>query len=740
MYSPANWGIINGMSIKDEILRKVDEKIKNNDWDNKSDIPSIIKEKKFYLAHGVEAYNNFINYELNKEELRDALEGIESSPGNTTAATIRKILSKKEYSFNKNNRYLNLLNTLIVYLDKSGKERPKLNKYKPPRSISNAVVRQNNWYKQLSKHKLKKNDNLSPVVLNSINYITNHINNISIVSNDAREQVARNIFESSYQNKTLVKQIESLFAEYKDILGNQENYTIFCSRLLYENDIQKLWNWKGSPPKTPHPMPANEVQHPLNRILYGPPGTGKTRETARLAVEIVTGKKFSDNQEHREEILKLFRNFMKEEHIDFVTFHQSYGYEEFVEGIKPVIEEADDSNGADIMYEVKRGIFRQICERAKNVQSPDSAPEKDNATLEIDASQNVWIVKLGTPEIYKKEAWEKGLKKDCFKGGFISAGRPNKKTNQTNFDNFVEQCKAGDIVIASENRSGEIMNFCAVGKLIRNEHYIDNHPNRKGFLCWPTMWLWSTVNKDEYENLKDYGAGVGYARGFIFQRRDDINIKKLLQNLVVVNSGKKQNNKPRYVLIIDEINRGNISKILGELITLLEDDKRTGGKEQLKTTLPYSGEKFSVPDNLYIIGTMNTADRSIAFFDTALRRRFEFKEMMPDHTLPEISTDVGGVDLQRLLKTINGRIRNELGRDYQIGHSYFMNIKSMEHLAKVFRNKIRPLLDEYFHDQRKLIAKVLEGSKLFDEQTLEWTEDDSAFKEPANYTGIREES
>ena len=177
----------------------------------------------------------------------------------------------------------------------------------------------------------------------------------------------------------------------------------------------------------------------------------------------------------------------------------------------------------------------------------------------------------------------------------------------------------------------------------------------------------------------------------------------------------KEKKDKRFVLIIDEINRGNIAKIFGELITLIEDSRRLGADDETKVTLPYSKDSFGVPNNLYLIGTMNTADRSIQLLDTALRRRFDFVEMMPKPEL--ISDNVEGVNCKRMLEEMNKRITTLLDREHQIGHTYLLGVDDMAGLSDSFQNKIFPLLQEYFFDDWAKIRAVLGGNSFVVEQS-----------------------
>ncbi|EAW7613615.1 endonuclease, partial [Campylobacter jejuni] len=383
---------------------------------------------------------------------------------------------------------------------------------------------------------------------------------------------------------------------------------------------------------------------PLNQILYGPPGTGKTYHTIDKALEIISKEEKIQipSEDDRINRKKLFDEYVKNGQIVFTTFHQSYGYEEFVEGIKPHID--SEENSKEIKYEIKDGIFKELCEKA--LENRDSIK---NFNFYIDKLKEKVKIDDNNPEKYFELPNTK-----------YSIQYRNGKTFRIKFDDMSKNHK--DYPVS-----------------------IDNIEK-----------LYKTSNIDEIYNSAYVRAILNYLK---------------LQGLEDYKEKDEKVNLP-YIIIIDEINRGNVSKIFGELITLIEASKRIGEKEELKVTLPYSGEKFGVPKNVYIIGTMNTADRSITSLDTALRRRFEFIEMMPD--VSKLSMDCEGINLQELLKAINTRIEYLLDREKTIGHAFFIGVENLNDLKKVFQNKIIPLLQEYFYNDYALIDAVLNKNDMLE--------------------------
>ncbi|EGS8450774.1 AAA domain-containing protein [Campylobacter jejuni] len=439
----------------------------------------------------------------------------------------------------------------------------------------------------------------------------------------------------------------------------------------------------------------------LNQILYGSPGTGKTYHTIDKALEIL-----GENLESRDEKKAKFDEYVKNGQIVFTTFHQSYGYEEFVEGIKPSLNSDENSQ---INYKVKDGIFKELCKKAL-----ENRDDIESFNFYINDLKEKTKEDANNPEKYFQLPNTKYSIQ--YRGG---------KTFRIKFDDMSKNHK--DYPVSIDN----------IEKLYKTSN-IDEIYN--------SAYVKAILNYLKSQGLKDYK-----------EKDEKINLP--------------------YIIIIDEINRGNVSKIFGELITLIEPSKRLGNEEALELTLPYSGEKFGVPKNVYIIGTMNTADRSITSLDTALRRRFEFVEMMPNSDLlnnvfickdvenPNEDEDYLGDDaktegyaeiLQNILISINKRIEFLLDREKTIGHAFFMSeavkfnknnwIKpdeyeedwyalSISKLKKVFQNKIIPLLQEYFYNDYALINEVLNDNGMI----FEDKKDDKYLQKIKNLDSVNSE-
>lgn len=440
------------------------------------------------------------------------------------------------------------------------------------------------------------------------------------------------------------------------------------------------------------------IEYDKNMILYGPPGTGKTYSTAIYAVVIcdqldIDSVKAMDY----DEVMIRYRELLAAGRVAFTTFHQSYGYEEFIEGIKPIV----DSEKKDIGYTIESGIFKRFCSdaRRKTVIAKDDTPDVSNA--------RAWCVLLDGTGVSK-------LKTRCFEEGSIRIGwhespeTINEETEGLNDKvrrillNFQDEMEIGDIVV-TERSNKSIDGIGIVTGDYEFERDDSEHWPRKRTVKW--LMTGKEIDLTELNSGKNLDRKTVYAL-------DRIETDKLLE--LVDNPSEvviKEKTKP-HVFVIDEINRGNISKIFGELITLIEDTKREGMDEQASAVLPYSGEAFSVPANVYILGTMNTADRSIALMDTALRRRFQFVEMMPDaDVLRDIGADkVDDLDVAAMLEKINERITFLYDREHTIGHAFFTKLAkapTIETLKAIFEKSVIPLLQEYFYEDYQKIQLVL---------------------------------
>lgn len=459
-------------------------------------------------------------------------------------------------------------------------------------------------------------------------------------------------------------------------------------------------------------MTSNTQKPSLNTILYGPPGTGKTFNTIDEALKIVDKDFFETNKDDRTKLKERFDELVDAKQIRFVTFHQSYSYEEFVEGIRA------ETVGDQIRYEIKPGVFKKICEAA---QTPEIVEPL------VNKNPHVWKISI-------ESANNNPTKDYCYANneariGWGNSGDLNLEPNLNDpkfklgtnekccLNDFCKNIKVGDILLCINSNSS----ISGVG-VVENEYFYEENP--------PTeVNGYSHVRKVKWL-LKDINFSIlpfNGERKFAVKTIDKLSrVNWSIFATALQDAGHKifsntAGDKKPFVLIIDEINRGNISKIFGELITLIEDSKRAGCDEALSVTLPYSNEPFSVPNNLYIIGTMNTADRSLALMDTALRRRFDFVEMMPDPSLLKAVTkikiteddgEIKEVDLnvQTMLETMNKRITVLYDREHTLGHAFFMSLieePTIKNLANIFKNRIIPLLQEYFFEDWEKIRIVL---------------------------------
>jgi 5-methylcytosine-specific restriction protein B len=411
-------------------------------------------------------------------------------------------------------------------------------------------------------------------------------------------------------------------------------------------------------------------QKPINQILYGPPGTGKTFSTIDHVVDILE----PNNSYLRDEKKAKYDQLIIENRVFFTTFHQSMSYEEFIEGIKP------KTFKEQIFYEVTNGILKDISEQCFE---------------DIKALKSLSIAEPS--EMSFKEKFQEF-------GRGIHQGKIELKTRSGITVQISKISNAGNLQL----KSGEDTRDYVISKK-RLEKLVQAFPNPSDI-------------KNIHDEIRSVIGGCNSSLFFAaleafvkFDKKITETIQKDGKDISLSDiqlSKEEIESLPPYFLIIDEINRGNVSAIFGELITIIEEDKRFGMKNQLFVTLPYSREAFSLPPNLYIIGTMNTADRSVEALDTALRRRFVFKEMLPDpKELQDKGEDkkgnISSINLPLLLTTINDRIEALVDRDHTIGHAFFMDVDSLDSLRNMFANKVIPLLQEYFYGDYAKMEMVI---------------------------------
>lgn len=411
-----------------------------------------------------------------------------------------------------------------------------------------------------------------------------------------------------------------------------------------------------------------------NIILYGPPGTGKTHSVRRRALEIIGDANATTAS--LAEVNAEWDRLRRGGQIVFCTFHQAFAYEEFVEGLR-----AKTREGA-VHYEVTPGVFKTLALTAAG----QGVVEPDRDTLDFDARWELFMSALESED----ERIVKGKNGGDYKLSTSTRNNVRAVRVEQNANGELEE-KTGPLVASRQTLAKVWADTASLG-----------------------------LNPSTTDLAKKFGGGatpvwIAYQelRKVTLPPSTEAPYERAQRALATGQSFAFGAGCRHYVLVIDEINRANIARVFGELITLLEPDKRLGSSNELRVQLPASKEWFGVPPNLHVLGTMNTADRSIALMDVALRRRFTFEEMMPDAGALDEALVEAGVDealrkrVVGVFTKLNERLRYLYDREHQIGHAYFFGVRSLDGLRAVFADRILPLLQEYFYGQWDKVALAL---------------------------------
>lgn len=482
--------------------------------------------------------------------------------------------------------------------------------------------------------------------------------------------------------------------------GFSEYYNIVHNKRLYSNDPPNGEGIEGEEENDEqNNLPFNLT---LNSILFGPPGTGKTFLSIDSALKIINGELDQERIDNKRE----FNRLQKEGRIFFTTFHQNMSYEDFIEGIKPIVPKEDDGY---LQYEIQDGLFMKACIEASYDYIKNNFPQNEQEN-QIRTFNQLYH------QLFEQVEDQGEISLDTLNGGNVLAS----VTEQGNFS--IKHINGTRTYTVSKSRLEPLFNAFEDLNTVNNIHQefrdIIGGCNSTAF--------WAVLNA--IKNLQPE-VSINIEPNYL-NYEDKKNIVKSFWKNADYTPIKEDFSNP-FVFIIDEINRGNIAQIFGELITLIEDDKRLGKIEEIRLELPYSKQTFCVPPNLYIIGTMNTADRSVEALDTALRRRFSFIPMMPEYD--GLNEKCDGVNLKLLLKKLNDRLTVLKDRDHTIGHAWLWNTKTIDSLRLAFKDKIIPLLQEFFYNDYEKLGLLLGDRFIQTELTI----NNNLFAPFKNGSGLR---
>jgi len=492
-----------------------------------------------------------------------------------------------------------------------------------------------------------------------------------------------------FKNKPLNLAVQTLFWCMKDYMKEElknkmTTETNNSSKGVWYDDVVRTWERRK------------------NVVLYGAPGTGKTYDVPELAVRLCDPA-FMAAEPSREEIVSRYNQLKTEKRIAFTTFHQSLDYEDWIEGLRPVVNE-----NSQVTYEIESGLFKKLCEEAERpVVKDKQVGIADNAV--------VWKVSLaGTGD--------NPVRSDCMENNHIRIGWDDYGpviSDETDWsvyngegkqilDAYINKMKIGDIVMSCYSSQ----TIDAIGVVVSDYEFEDKFPNYKRVRR--VNWLVKNIN----ENIVEMNDGKTMTLGTVYRLNSITldNVKSILEKYNT--SSNMEENDKAYVMVIDELNRGNVSKVFGELITLLEADKRKGRINAESVVLPYSKKGFHIPNNVYLIATMNTADRSLGSLDYAIRRRFAFIAEKPfglevegfnEELFEKVSSlfvknfdeyKESGWDPTMKLEPADTLSEEYKPEDVWIGHSYFLmqDEEGEDNTSNRLLYEIIPLLEEYVRD------------------------------------------
>jgi hypothetical protein len=498
--------------------------------------------------------------------------------------------------------------------------------------------------------------------------------------------------------KWIYREIERFFmpsgnSTFYEVPTNQLDYmndSIFIPKVglrIIDSSVNKLTI--ESTITTPSPS----INWSMNSILFGPPGTGKTFHSISHAVAIVENeplyKILAEVRADRAIVKDRFDQYVEKGQIVFCTFHQSLSYEDFIEGIKPV-EPNEEEDERELTYAVEDGLFKRLCTEAAFSFVTLNPTSDIETVLDFSSDYDRFIDSVN-------ERFSKGEKVEleAKNGGNVCVFNISSNNNI-----WVKHINGERKYTVSKNRLSKLAQAFPDLKDVVNIN--DEFRAEIGGSNSSAYWAVLNAIRQQSPVFSAKGKSVS-AKEYTYEDK-----KAIIKTLK--NEDYKSDNPKKFVLIVDEINRGNVSQIFGELITLIEDDKRLGKEESLSAKLPYSKHYFGVPPNVFIIGTMNTADRSVEALDTALRRRFSFVPMSPKPEELKPTTD--GINLTGILRVLNNRLTILKDSDHTIGHAWLWNVTDIEVLKIAFRDKILPLLQEYFYNDFEKLGLVL-GDRFF---------------------------